>query len=416
MFQPNGVPILIRRTHEERILGALRDGGPLSRSEIETRVNLSRTTVSEITAELLARGAIAEVEAESSGRRGRGRPAARLALDPTSGQFLGVDFGHRRVFAAAVNASNDVIASGSAQFDEDSTWSARIAAALKLLDSFEGDQAVRFGALEGIGVGVSGPLGYNALARSSTWSGAATRQAVELVQETFSKRYDAPILVDNNTRFASLAEAVWGHSADVDSLLYARIADGVGGGLVVGGRLIAGAYRMAGEIGHVTVPGASSRCWCGKRGCLETIVAVPTLIRAAKRHDRDIASLRDIANATSRGGHGGIHTVVERAAQALGSTLAAVTTVLDPREVVVAGEVLQLGDIFFDELTEAYERGMIPSRDITPPLRASSLGDEAGALGAIAAAFHRSPLLAGYEILGDSAPAERNRAQRTGRA
>ncbi len=416
MFQPNGVPILIRRTHEERILSALRDGGPLSRSEIETRVNLSRTTVSEITGELLARGAIAEMEAASGAHRGRGRPAARLALDPTSGQFLGVDFGHRRVYAVAVNASNDVIASGSMQFDEDATWPVRIAAALKLLDSFEGESTVCFGALEGIGVGVSGPLGYNALVRSSTWSGAATRQAIELVQETFSKRYDAPILVDNNTRFASLAEAVWGHPTDVDSLLYARIADGVGGGLVVGGRLIAGAYRMAGELGHVQVPGASSRCWCGKRGCLETIVAVPALIRAAKRYERDVTSLRDIANATSQGGHDGIRTVIERAARALGSTLATVTTVLDPREVVVAGEVLQLGDVFFDVLTQTYERGMIPSRDITPTLRASSLGDEAGALGAIAAAFHRSPLLAGYEIMGDSAPAERNRTQRAGRA
>ena len=105
MSSTTGVHALVRRTHEERVLSALRSHGALSRGELAKRVGLSRTTLSEITAQLLQRGAIIVADTDAATRAGSGRPAERLALDPESGQFLGVDFGHRRVHVAVADAS-----------------------------------------------------------------------------------------------------------------------------------------------------------------------------------------------------------------------------------------------------------------------------------------------------------------------
>src|ERR1044072_4122604 len=103
---PPGAHALVRRSHEERVLRLLRQHGAQSRSEIATRVGLSRTTVSEITSDLIGRGAIQVVDTDAVEPVGSGRPAERLALDPGWGQYMGVDFGHRRVNVLVADAAH----------------------------------------------------------------------------------------------------------------------------------------------------------------------------------------------------------------------------------------------------------------------------------------------------------------------
>lgn len=377
MPKPDDVPLLIRRTHEERILATLREAGPLTRSELEHRIGLSRTTLSDIASVLLRRGAVIECEPEE-GPRGRGRPAVRLALDPASGQFLGVDLGHRRVHVAVVNAANDVIVSGERGYAPEMSWNERLEVVFALVDDATAAGGVRLTALEGIGFGVPGPLGSafgDASRVPPRWQGTRRGEVVALVRERVAERFDAPLVLDNNTRFAALGEAVRGPSSEADSLLYIRLSDGVGGGLVAGGRLVVGALGTAGELGHVTVDPHGARCWCGKQGCLETVASMPA-IRA-----------RLAAGAPEE-------SVVQEAGAATGRVLAAASTVIDPTEVVVGGELLRYSG-FFDAVRRAFEHEVLPTGTPTR-LRASALSEQAGALGAIAAALHRSPLLVGY--------------------
>jgi hypothetical protein len=109
-----GVHALVRRAHEARVLRVLREHGALSRGQIATKVGLSRTTLSEITGDLLSRGAVVVVDTDAARRAGSGRPAELLTLDPSSGQFLGVDLGHTRVRIAVADAAHDIIAAGHA--------------------------------------------------------------------------------------------------------------------------------------------------------------------------------------------------------------------------------------------------------------------------------------------------------------
>jgi predicted NBD/HSP70 family sugar kinase len=393
--KPDDVPILIRRTHEERILATLRECGPLTRAELEERVGLSRTTLSDITAALLRRGALVEREADS-GARGRGRPATRLALDPASGQFLGVDLGHRQVHVAIVNASNEVIAAGGRSYSIEEDWSARLDLTFELIDELAASAGLGLGALEGIGVGIPGPAGP-ALRDDSTapprWRGLSREAVIEMVHDRFGVRFTAPIVADNNTRYAALGEAIWGPSPETDSLLYLRLSDGVGGGLVVGGRLVGGAFGAAGELGHITTDPSGAPCWCGKNGCLETVASVPSVFARAGMLGADPAELDPAAPAFRR--------AVREAGEATGWVLATAAGAIDPREVVVAGDMLRFPD-FFAAVRETFDRDAPPVA-YGSRLRVSALSEQAGALGAIAAAFHRSPLLAGYA--GSAAPA-----------
>ncbi|MFE4469035.1 ROK family protein [Leifsonia sp. NPDC056824] len=401
MHKPNDVPQLIRRTHEERILATLREIGPLTRAELEKRVGLSRTTLSDITAVLLRRGVLVERQTHDD-KRGRGRPASKLALDPASGQFLGVDLGHRRVHVAVVNASNEIIVSGERAYDPDTSWSERIDATFALIEELARDEEVGLQALEGIGIGVPGPLSTAFRGEQRTpprWRGQGRDELLDLIRGRFAGRFSAPLTLDNNTRLAGLGEAVWGRADDADSLLYARLGDGVGGGLVVSGRLVSGASGSAGEVGHVTVEPDGLPCWCGKTGCLETVASVPaiqdrlTAVRAADDADGSVAA-----------------AVVRAAGEATGRALAAASVVVDPRDIVIAGDVLRFPG-FLDAAREAFAHETLLVGG-GARLRVSTLRDEAGALGAIAAAFHRSSLLVGYASLaGLPEPADAARRQ-----
>ncbi|MFI5907867.1 ROK family transcriptional regulator [Dactylosporangium sp. NPDC051541] len=372
-----GVHALVRRTHEARVLRVLREHGALSRGQIASKVGLSRTTLSEITGDLLSRGAVVVVDTDAARRAGSGRPAELLTLDPSSGQFLGVDLGHTRVRIAVADAAHDIIAAGHATYPAESAWDERLDAAFALIDRTATRTGVSFRALQGVGVGVHGP-----------------RPAVPELAMPFAERFAAPVVVDNNTRFAALAEAMT-DGPDVHDVLYIRLSDGIGGGLVVGGRLVAGAGGVAGEFGHVTAQPGGDACRCGKSGCLETVASVPAVLSGCTNAGLNIDTIEDLEAALTRGDPVA-EAVVERAAAAVGRVVAAAALVLDPAQIVIGGRLPQCAPALVRRVEEILAGELCPVGGARPAIRAARLGDDDGARGAIAALFRQSPLLDGY--------------------
>ncbi|MEV4510828.1 ROK family transcriptional regulator [Dactylosporangium sp. NPDC049525] len=377
-----GVHALVRRTHEERVLRVLREHGALSRGQIAAKVGLSRTTLSEITGDLLSRGAVVVVDTDASLRAGSGRPAELLTLDPSSGQFLGVDLGHTRVRIAVADAAHEVMAAGHAAYGPDTGWTERVAVAFDLIDGVGARSGVSFRALQGVGVGVAGP-----------------RPAEPAVARAFRERFGAPVIADNNTRFAALAEAIT-EGPDLHDVLYIRLADGIGGGLVVGGRLVTGGHGVAGEFGHVPAvfPAAQAdACRCGRRGCLETVASVPAVLRTCRRRGLAVHTAEELEAALRRGDPVAA-AVLDEAADAVGQVLAAAALVLDPAQIVVGGRLTRCWPGVVDRVaaTIAERAGTVVADGGERVVRAARLGDEDGALGAIAALYRQTPLLAGY--------------------
>ncbi len=352
------------------MLAILRERGGLSRAQIAARSGLSRTTLSEITGDLLSRGAIVVVTTDARDRAGSGRPAELLALDPHSGQFLGLDLGHTRARVAVADAAHEIIASDLVAYPPGSSWPARLTAGVDLIDRMAREQGVILSALQGIGVGVAGP------------NPAGGSRADVLA--AFTQRFAAPVIVDNNTRFAALAEASTTEARDV---LYVRLADGIGGGLVVGGRLVAGTGGAAGEFGHVRVEPDGGICRCGKRGCLETVAALAPALAAA--------GVRDLDELAARRDESRVRAAMDRVGDAVGRVLAHAALILDPEQIVIAGPLPHAVPAIVARAGAVIAAEMGPLRT-GPLIGAARLGDDDGARGAIVACFRQSPLLDDY--------------------
>lgn len=212
---------------------------------------------------------------------------------------------------------------------------------------------------------------------------------------------DAPCFLLNDARCAALAELRWGVGTTLPSPSFVvfTLGTGVGGGVVVDGRLVPGSHGAAGELGHLPAEPGGARCSCGLRGCLETVAGGAALSAAARRlaaTDPGSPLARVLADAgevtpealglLAAEGDPACGALIARAGEALGRVAALVVTVLAPQRIVVSGGVAGLGDRLLRPMRTALRESvsLVPVDDLEISL--STLGARAGVLGALALA------------------------------
>jgi predicted NBD/HSP70 family sugar kinase len=210
------------------------------------------------------------------------------------------------------------------------------------------------------------------------------------VGEELRWRLRMPVYIGNDANLGALAEATFGAGRGVANLVYVMLATGVGAGLVLDGRVYEGDTGTAGELGHVVVAPDGLICRCGNRGCLETIAGARAIVQALRQsHGGDLA-LDDVLRLVEAGDIGA-RRVVTDAGRAVGRALAGVCSVLDPRLVIVGGEVAAAGDVVLDGIRESIELTMTPSAGHAVRVVPGDLGGRAEVLGAIALAMSSRP-------------------------
>jgi glucokinase len=168
------------------------------------------------------------------------------------------------------------------------------------------------------------------------------------------------------------------------------VSTGVGGGLVLDGRLVNGATGNAGHIGHVVVDPSGPFCVCGGRGCLEAIARGPALAAWAQsegwRPGQAPVTAKDLADDAAQGHPIGI-AAMRRAGRALGIAIASTTHLCDLEVVAIGGGLAQAGPLLFDPLEEALRIhiGLVYAQDVL--VVAAGLGQSAGLIGAAALIF-----------------------------
>jgi predicted NBD/HSP70 family sugar kinase/biotin operon repressor len=368
-------------------MALLQQLGHASRAEIARRSGLSRTTVSSLVSELLSEGLV--VERIDWGRRvpsaEGGRPATLLTLDPSSGAFLGIDFGHTSVRVVLVDRSGEMLGDDVEERDVDHDASEALNTAGRLAEALLERADLSPQRVLGAGVAVSAPLRSGAspvFASSrifSEWAGVD-------IDERIAVRFGCPVHIGNDANLGALAECTFGVARGAENVLYVMLSAGVGLGLWLRGELFTGQTGTAGELGHVVVDPEGRICRCGNRGCLETVAGAEALIGAlgyARGSDVHLAEFLDLAR---QGDRGAVRLLAD-AGRAVGRALAGVCSILDPALVVIGGELAAVGDILATGIRELIERDTSPTAGRSYEVVSGDLGPLASALGAAALAM-----------------------------
>lgn len=354
------------------MLGELRRAGGLSRAELGRRTGLPKTTVFSTVAGLLERGVLIERVAAEAGSRGRGRPASQIVVNPSAGLYAGVDVGRARMHAVIVNASHEVVARGTRDLPFPARSSEVAPVAAELIRTAAADGGAALGSLASLGACFAGLPGIEVAA-----------EEIDRVGRALEAEFGVPVLLGNNARAAALAEATWGAGRAVEDLVYVRWSTGIGGGFVVGGRAVGGAHGRAGEIGHVSVDPDGVRCLCGGRGCLERVAGGAELLAQCAAQGLELPGLDALVTAALDGAPVAT-AVVAAAARHVGRVIAHAAAQLDPSRIVVGGELARLGPLVLDPVRDAVGRLALPLAPHRAEVVPADLGDDAGALGAVA--------------------------------
>jgi predicted NBD/HSP70 family sugar kinase len=298
-----------RRANRSLLLGTLHRDGPVSRADLAKVTGLTRATVSAVVRDLIDEAVVEELGVRAA--RNVGKPATLVGIDADGRHVVCVDVSSpTQLTGALVNLGGKVVQRRTYERNG-KTGKAALALVKRICKDLV---AAADTELLGIGIATPGIVdgdGVIATAAHLGWTDVAL--AAELRQA-----FGLPVAVLNDANAGALAELTFGDGT-ASNLIAVRVDEGVGAGLVLDGRLFAGASNAAGEIGHVVVNPGGALCACGKHGCLETEVSEPLLNRRLEAAGADERAILEAA-----GGH-------------LGAALATVVAALDVAEIVLSG-------------------------------------------------------------------------------
>ncbi len=220
------------------------------------------------------------------------------------------------------------------------------------------------------------------------WSGFSLKQFIE-------ERFSIRAFADNDVNVMALGECMFGAAVGMRNVIFIAIGTGIGGGIVIGGRLYHGSNFTAGEVGHITVVPDGPRCACGNYGCLEALASGPAIARRAEEYmakgvrttlqsivgDGKV-TCELVAKAASEG-DALCRRLLGEAGRYIGIAISSLMNVLNPDCIVVGGGVAQAGELILSPMREE-----VALRALSPaPILQSSLGDSAGQVGAAALAW-----------------------------
>jgi glucokinase len=200
--------------------------------------------------------------------------------------------------------------------------------------------------------------------------------------------------LENDANAAAYGEYIVGAGRGGRDMFYITIGEGIGGAIILGGKLWTGASGFAGEVGHITIDTEGIECECGNKGCLETVASSPNIVRRAnERLYRDSTSslsklglnknftAADIAN-EAKGGDDFSLMMIERTGKYIGTGVASVINLLNIERIVLGGEVMEAGKLILDPIIqEARRRAFQPCFEATQ-IVGGRLGADAAAIGA----------------------------------
>ena len=390
----------VRRHNLATLLRLLHVRGATSRADLTAITGLNRSTVKGLTAELVEAGLVREHS--PVGRGQAGRPS--IGVEPASDVYvLALDVSVDHLTAARIGLGGVRLERRRLRQDtRDHDVSRTLARLSRMVEDLLAG-APPAGVCVGIGVGVCGVVsahdGVVRFAPNLGWVDVPLRALLTDCLDT-----TLPVDLGNDGDLGAMAEHLRGAGRGVSDLVFVSGEVGIGGGVVVDGRLIRGVGGYAGEIGHMSVDPRGARCRCGRRGCWETQISDEAVLAATSAPEG--TSLEQVLAAYAEG-QAWTRAGVERVGRSLGRGVANLVNIFNPELIVFGGAVRHIYLATEPLVREALRDALVaPSEHVQ--LAVAGLGDDSVAVGAAELAF--TPLLE------DPLGVLRSRARRPARA
>jgi glucokinase len=313
--------------------------------------------------------------------------------------YASVDLGGTNIVCAFATAGGEVVCEDKVptlSHEGPDAVLGRIAALVRKLSGQSGRQPAALGmGIPGLADLASGVTKF--LPNLPTqWRGVGVRESLE-------PSVGCPVYLLNDVRMATLGELTFGHGRAVGTMVFFALGTGVGGGVVVDGKLRLGPMGAAGELGHQTILPDGPLCGCGNYGCLETLASGPAIAaqgvwlmhagRAPKLYDLvagDAARVtpREMAAAAAEGDEA-VRAALTRASEYIAIGIANMVVSLQPELAVLGGGVAEMGAPLFDSVRAAVRRRVGQLMAVEVRVEPSLLGDKAGMWGGVALAMRR---------------------------
>ena len=381
----------LRERNAQKILKTLATVGPQTQSYLAKATGLSGGTVSNIVRRLSAEGLITANPATIGGRR-----ATQVKLRPTGQYLLGIDIGRTHLSMALADSARNIRVNHASRLPNLHTPQNTLLTVSKILGGILAEAGATHADISECVIAVPAsirPSDFSIVQDTifRTWAGRDLRALAEHYLQL-------PVRLENDANIGALAQVTFGEFQDARNVLYVKNASGIGLGIVQNPvtdedrlysdspRIYSSSTGLTGEIGHTQHSDTGEICYCGNRGCLETVASLGSIvanlnrIRPDEHYDTDAvikaASENDIV----------VMRMLSDAGTALGKALADHINILAPDVVVLGGPLCVLGDLFLDLVVPSTRQRLLPAVASTVKFATTSMGNETEVYGCVALA------------------------------
>jgi len=389
---------LMKKINKSIILDTIRIYGPISRAEISQKTNLSPTTVSTLTENLVKEEYIKEI---GEGKSRGGRRPILLKFNSNAHFIVGVKLDAKKVTLALTNLKLSIINKENKTMENmNKSWVAR--QIINFVRRTARESSIKLEKIIGIGVGTIGLVdtekGIVEEAINIGWKNIPLK---DLIKEELN---NIPVYIDNVANLAALGEKQAGIARKAKNLVYLHLGGGIGAGIILNGKIYEGSNGSAGEIGHTTVEPNGPRCKCGNRGCLENfasgraiasraisglLAGRETLINKITAGSIDKVTAEIVTEAAKEGDEFALE-IWRETAEYLGIAIANLINVYNPEMIIIGGGVAQAGNFLFEPLKRVVKERALPRAVKVVKIVPSQLKDDASLIGAAALALEKT--------------------------
>jgi predicted NBD/HSP70 family sugar kinase len=367
-------PARMGDVNRSRVLQALCDIGPLPRADLARLVGVPRATISGIVRPLLESGLLEEGPPDRSATR-VGKPGRPLWFRRGAGLSASVVLHGHGCEAALVTAGGEILNQARTTLsDPTSAEAVQDDVGGLLQDALAGHDDV-------LGIGIAIPGVCDTLNGVVVGSSQVPGLQGHALGPALAEKLGRPVLIDNDSRAQALGEKWFGEGRGYRHFAALQTGHGLGVGLVIGGQVFRGEGGRVGEIGHVPLVLNGEVCDCGLIGCWETIATYRWMRAQAREMGLPNPDAMDAATLTRLGSADAMR-ILEQYAANLATGLAMIVQVLDPRRIILHGDVVGGGDALLAMIQSETRKRCLPHLRDSLDIVLSSLDQRAGLLGA----------------------------------